>query len=137
MNRKRKDKQQEDQSQMAFIIAAIVACLAVAVVEDILYFATGVPFWSTGFHPVSIFAGSAVFLGLLYFLQRMHDRRHALQYLEPYFPLLVATGANVVLKLNTVWLLPIALACVFWSVAQMRKIRAQDGMTRRRPSAAK
>jgi len=65
---------------MAFIIAAIVACLAVAVVEDILYFATGVPFWSTGFHPVSIFAGSAVFLGLLYFLQRMHDPRHALQY---------------------------------------------------------
>jgi len=122
---------------MAFIIAAIVACLAVAVVEDVLYFATGVPFWSTGFHAVSIFAGTAVFLGLLYFLQRMHDRRHALQYLEPYFPLLVATGANVVLKLNVAWLLPIAVACVFWSIVQMRKIRAQDGVTRRRTSAAK
>lgn len=56
MNRKRKGKQQQDQSQMAFTIAAIVACLAVAVVEDILYFATGVSFWSTGFHPVSIIA---------------------------------------------------------------------------------
>ncbi len=117
---------------MAFAISGIFACTIVAAVEDIFYFATDVPFWNTWrFHPVSIFAGTLVFLGLLYSLQRMNDPPHALQYLEPYLPFLGFSGANLALKLNAAWLLPVALACVVWSVAQVSRLRGRRPITRR------
>lgn len=132
MNRKRRERRGQNNTGMAFGIAAIFACGIVAVVEDIFYFATDVPFWNTWrFHPVSVFAGSLAFLGLLYFLLRMHDRAHALQYLEPYIPLVGVSGVNVALKRNVAWLLPVALACVVWSVAQVRRLRDRRPVTRR------
>jgi hypothetical protein len=107
---------------MAFAIAGIFACAVVALVEDIFYFATDVPFWNTWrFHPISIFAGTIAFIVLLYLLQRMNNRERALQYLEPYLPLLGFSGANLALRLNTAWLLPVAFVSVVWSVAQVRK----------------
>jgi hypothetical protein len=127
----RRRKEQQDHSAMAFGIAAIFAVVIVEVVEDIFYFATDVPFWNTWrFHPASIFAGTLAFLGLLYVLQRMHDREHALQYLGPYLPLLGLSGANLALKLNGVWLFPVALACAAWSVARVRRLRGRRPATR-------
>ena len=109
---------------MAFGIAAIFACGIVGVAEDLYYFATDVVFWNTWrFHPASIFTGTVAFLGLSYFLLRMHDREHALRYLEPYMPLLGLSGANLALKVNGAWLLPVAFACAVWSVAQVRRLR--------------
>ena len=117
---------------MAFWIAAIFACGIVGVTEDIYYFATDVVFWNTWhFHPASIFLGTLAFLGLLYFLMRMHDRDHALRYLEPYVPLLVLSSANLVLKLNGAWLFPVAFACALWSMAQVRRLRGRKPTTRR------
>ena len=128
----RKRKEQNDHTGMAFGIAAIFALVIVEVVEDIFYFATDVPFWDTWrFHPVSIFSGTLAFLGLLYVLQRMQDREHALQYLEPYLPLLGLSGANLALKLNGLWLFPVAAACAVWSVAQVRRLRGRRPATRR------
>ncbi len=133
MNRKRKERRQQgDHTDMAFAISGLFACAIVALVEDIFYFATGVPFWDTWrFHPASIFAGTLAFLGLVYLLQRMNDRAHALRYLEPYVPLLGFSGANLALKLNPAWLLPVALACVVWSVAQVRRLRGGRPAPRR------
>ena len=111
---------------MAFWIAAIFALGVVAVAEDLFYFATDVEFWNTWrLHPASTFAGTVAFLGLLYFLQRMNDRERALRYLEPYIPLLGLSGANLALKLNGAWLLPVALACALWSVAQVRRLHGR------------
>ena len=122
---------------MAFGIAAIFACGIVGVVEDMYYFATDVVFWNTWrFHPASIFTGTLAFLGLPYFLLRMHDREHALRYLEPYMPLLGLSGANLAFKLNGAWLLPVAFACAVWSVAQVRRLR-DSRPTARRISAFK
>lgn len=132
MSRRRKGRhQQEDHTGMAFAISGIFACTIIAAVEDTLYFATDVPFWNTWrFHPGPIFAGTLAFLGLLYCLQRMNDRERALQYLEPYTPLLGLSAANLALKLNAAWLLPVALACILWSVAQVRRLRGPAPITR-------
>jgi uncharacterized membrane protein YhaH (DUF805 family) len=109
---------------MAFAISGIFACALVEVLEDIFYSATDVPSWNTWrFHPVSIFVGTLAFLGLLYILQRMNDPAHALQYLEPYIPLVGFSGVNLALKLNATWLLPVALFSVAWSVVQVRRLR--------------
>ncbi len=117
---------------MAFAISGIFACALVEVVEDVLYFAADVPFWNAWrFHPVSIFAGTLAFLGLLYILQRMNDPAHALQYLEPYIPLVGFSGANLALKLNPTWLLPVALFSVAWSVVQVRRLRDRKPLMRR------
>jgi hypothetical protein len=133
MRKRRKEwRQQQDQTGMAFAISGLFAGAIVALGEDVFYFATDVPFWDTWrFHPVSIFAGTLVFLGLLYLLLRMNDRAHAFQYLEPYMPLLGLSGANLALKLNSAWLLPVALACVVWSVFQVRRMRDHRPITRR------
>ncbi len=128
---------QQDHTGTAFGIAAIFGLVIVEVVEDIFYFATDVPFWNTWrFHPASFFVGTLAFLGLLYVLQRMHDRQHALRYLEPFTPLLGLSGANLAFKLNAAWLLPVALGCAVWSVAQVRRLRGRRP-TPRRISAAK
>lgn len=122
---------------MAFGIAAIFACGIVGVAEDMYYFATDVVFWNTWrFHPASIFTGTVAFLGLSYFLLRMHDREHALRCLEPYMPLLGLSGANLAFKLNGAWLLPVAFGCAVWSVAQVRRLR-DSGPNARRISAFK
>ena len=122
---------------MAFWIAAIFGCGVVGVVEDTYYFATDVVFWNTWrFHPASIFMGTLAFLGLLYFLMRMHEREHALRYLEPYIPLLGLSAANLALKLNGAWLLPVAFACALWSATQVRRLRGRKP-TARRLSASK
>ena len=133
MNRRRKERrQQEDHTGMAFAIAGIFACAVIALVEDIFYFSTDVPFWNTlRVHPVSMFVGTLVFLGLLYGLQRMNDAERALQYLEPYLPLLGFSAINLALKLNAAWLLPVVAACIVWSVAQVRRLRNHRPMTRR------
>ncbi len=121
---------------MAFWIAGIFACGVVGVTEDIYYFATEVVFWSTWhFHPISIFLGTLAFLGLLYFLMRMHDRDHALLYLEPYVPLLVLSSANLLLKVNGAWLFPVAFACALWSMAQVRRLRGRKPSARRLPAS--
>ena len=133
MSKRRKERrQQEDHTGMAFAISGIFACALVAATEDIFYSATDVPSWSMWrVHPPSMFAGILVFLGLLYLLQRMNDPGHALQYLEPYSPLLGLSGLNLALKLDAAWLLPVALGCALWSVAQVRRLRGRGLMTRR------
>lgn len=117
---------------MAFLTAAIFAITVMAVVEDVAYSKTGVPLWATWhIRPAAIFAGSLAFTGLLYLLQRINDNARALHYVAPYTPLLVLSGANLLLKLNAAWLLPVAGACVAWSAADVRKLRERRSTTRR------
>ena len=105
---------------------------AVAVVEDVRYSATGIPLWSSWhFQPASIFAGMLAFVGVLYCLQRINNRPRALEYVEPYLPLLVLSGANLMLKLNSMWLLLALLPSIAWSVSRMRKARSERSMPRR------
>ena len=105
---------------------------AVAVVEDVRYSATGIPLWSSWhFEPASIFAGMLAFVGVLYCLQRINNRPRALEYVEPYLPLLVLSGANLMLKLNSMWLLLALLPSIAWSVSRMRKARSERSMPRR------
>ena len=102
----------------------------IAVVEDMRYSATGVPLWSTWhFQPFSIFAGTLAFIVLLYFLQRMNNRSRAFGYVEPYLPLLLLSGANLLLRLNAAWLLLVLIPCILWSVIRMRKSRMQRAGT--------
>ncbi len=119
---------------MAFVIAGIFACLVVAVIEDVSQSATGsssARIWHV--HPVSVFAGTVTFVGLLYFLQRMNDRKHALRYLEPYSPLLLLSGANLAVKVNTAWLLPVVAISIAWSVLQVRRLRDRRSALHRSP----
>ena len=125
MSRRRRQKRQQDPTGLAFAISALWGCAVIVAVEDVFYSASDTPFWNTWhFHPVSIFVGTLAFLGLLYLLQSMNDRKRALQYLEPYVPLLGFSGVNLGLKLNAAWLLPVALACAIYSVAQVRRLRS-------------
>lgn len=117
---------------MAFLAAAILGVATVAVVEDVMYSATGVPLWKTWrFQPVSIFSGCLVFVVLLYLLQRINHRSRAVAYVEPYLPLLVLSAANVVLKLNPAWLLPVVCSCIGWSVSRIRRARGHRPIQRR------
>jgi hypothetical protein len=136
MSRSRNGQRREDHTQIAFVIAGIFACLVIAVIEDVSQSAapSSSTFWH--FHPVSIFVGTLTFMGLMYFLQRMNDRKHALRYLEPYTLLLGLSGANLGLKMNTAWLLPIAVVSIAWSVVQVRRLR-QDRSAHLRSSALK
>ena len=126
MRRRRKDRAPEDHTEMAFIIAAIFACVVVAGVEDTLEIAPTAPLWDIWrYHPFSIFAGALTFISLLYLLQLVNDRQHALKYLEPYALLLGSSGANLAIKANSVWLLPVAVVSIVWSVFQVRRRRGQ------------
>lgn len=130
--RRRGKRQREDHTAIAFFSASMLAMATVAVVEDMRYSATGVPLWDTWrFQPVSIFAGTLAFIGLLYCLLRISNRPNALAYVEPYLPILVLSGANIVLKRNPAWLLPVILACIVWSVSRARRARGQKPMSRR------
>jgi uncharacterized membrane protein YedE/YeeE len=107
---------------MAFIIAVLFACATILVLEDGYY--SDRPFWGIWrFHLPSLFVGTAAFVGLLYFLQRMNDKRYALKYVEPYAPLLVFSGLNLVFKLSAGWFALIAVGCITWSVLQVRQVR--------------
>jgi hypothetical protein len=124
MARSRNGRRREDHTDMAFVIAGIFACLVVAVIEDVSQSATSsstARVWHV--HPVSVFVGTLTFIGLLYFLQRMNDRKHALLYLEPYALLLVLSGANLAVKVNSAWLLPVVAISIAWSVLQVRRLR--------------
>jgi hypothetical protein len=121
MTTRSREKYKHDHSDMAFMVAAFAGCAAVAASEDIYYFATDVIFWKTWrLHPSSMFIGTLVFLVTLYLLQRLNNAKHALRYLGPYTPLLGASSANLALKLNGFWLLPVAILSVIWSVLQVR-----------------
>ncbi len=105
------------------MIAAFAGCAAVAAAEDVYYFATDVVFWNTWrLHPSAVFIGTLVFLITLYLMQRLNNAKHALRYLGPYTPLLGASSANLALKLNGFWLLPIAAVSIAWSVVQVREL---------------
>jgi hypothetical protein len=132
MRRRAKRRHNEDHTAIAFLAAGMLGAAAVAVVEDVRYSATGIPLWSSWhFQPTSIFAGMLAFVGVLYCLQRIKNRPRALEYVEPYLPLLVLSGANLMLKLNSMWLLLALLPSIAWSVSRMRKARLERSMPRR------
>lgn len=117
---------------MAFSAAAIFAIAVVAVVEDTLFFATGVVFWKTWrIHPPSILAGTLAFVLVLYLLQRMNDRAHALEYVQPYLPLLALTAVNTEWRTGTVWLVLVLALSIVWSALQVRKLRQRRATARR------
>jgi hypothetical protein len=122
MTRRHKDRTQEDHTAMAFIISAIFSCATILVLEDGYY--SDRPFWGIWrFHSPSLFVGTAAFVGLLYFLQHMNDKRYALKYVQPYTPLLVFSGLNLVFKLSATWFALIAVMSITWSVYQVRRLR--------------
>jgi len=132
MRRRTRRRQNEDYTGVAFLAAGMLGVAAVAVVEDVRYSATGIPLWSSWhFQPASIFAGLFAFVGVLYCLQRINNRPRALEYIEPYLPLLVLSGANLALKLNSVWLILGLLPSVAWSVGRLRRSRAERSLPRR------
>jgi hypothetical protein len=132
MRRRSRRRQIEDHTAIAFLAAGMLGAAAVAVVEDVRYSATCIPLWSSWhFQPASIFAGMLAFVGVLYCLQRINNRPRALEYVEPYLPLLVLSGANLMLKLNSMWLLLALLPSIAWSVSRMRKARSVRSMPRR------
>jgi len=126
MRRKTRRQQQEDYTGVAFAAAAVFGGVIVAIVQDALYSAPGVTQWTNWrLHPLSVFAGTMAFTGLLYLLQRMNNRPRPAEYAETYLPLVVLSGANVLLKLNAAWLAPVAVACIAWNVGRVRKDRAR------------
>jgi hypothetical protein len=117
-------RHKKDYTDTAFMIAAFAGCAAVAAAEDVHYFATDVVFWNTWrLQPTSVFIGTLVFLITLYLMQRLNNARHALRYLGPYGLLLGASGANLAVKLNGFWLLPVVAVSIVWSVMQVRELR--------------
>lgn len=133
MSRRRKDRVPEDHTEMAFIISAIFACVVVAVVEDTVDTVAASPLWDIwSYRPVSMFAGTLTFVSLLYLLQLINDRKHALKYLGPYTPLLGFSGANLVIKANSIWLLPVAAVSIIWSVVQVRRLRGHRSASQRK-----
>jgi hypothetical protein len=118
---------------IAFGSAAIGGIAAVALVEDLRYFAGGSQdlFWSTWhIHPLSMLVGSLAYVAILYMLQCLNDRDHAIEYLYPYVLLVGFSGANLAIRLNAAWIVLVALACMGWSFIQARAFRS-----RRRGSA--
>jgi hypothetical protein len=107
----------------AFGSAAIGGIAAVALIEDLRYFAEGSPesFWSTWhIHPLSMFVGSLAYVAILYLLQLLNDRDHAVEYLYPYVLLVGFSGVNLALRLNAAWVALVAFACMGWSFIQLR-----------------
>ncbi len=136
MPRKSRNRQQKDHTAIAFVAAGVLACTVVAVAEDFRYSVTGIPLWNGWrFQPVSIFAGIVSFVGLLYCLLRISDRANAVEYVEPYLPLVALSGAGLVLKISQIWLVPVALLCLGWSLGRVRKVRAQRALVRRLPGS--
>jgi hypothetical protein len=128
----RRKLRRRDHTFMAFSAAGIFALAVLAVVEDTLFFATGEVFWRTWkIHAPSIFAGVVAFVLLLYLLQRMNDRQHALDYVQPYLPLLLVSAINTEWKPGTPWVLLTLGVSICWSVLQVRKLRSRRATARR------
>ena len=126
MAKKRRVRHREDHTTMTFTIALILGVTAVAVAEDFRYFAEGSPesFLRTWhIQPISMFAGSLVYVSSLYMLQLLNDRGHAIKYLYPYLPMVVFSGANLAVKLNSLWVAAVAIACLACSIFQVRAMR--------------
>lgn len=123
MSRKHNPRARIDAAILTFSIAAIVGIAATAVAEDIRYFAAGSPesFLHTWrIQPLSMFAGSVVFVATLYLLQLLNDRPRALNYVFPYLPLLLFSGIDLAVRLNPLWVAGVAVACFGFSVLQIR-----------------
>ncbi len=130
--RRKLRRRRGDHTFMAFSAAGIFALAVLAVVEDTLFFATGEVFWKTWkIHAPSIFAGALAFVLLLYLLQRMNDRQHALEYVQPYLPLLLMSGINTEWKAGTLWVLLALAVSIGWSIVQVRKLRSRRAPARR------
>ena len=115
---------QKDHTETAFLIAASAACAGVIATEVIYSAATDVVFWETWrLHPLSIFIGILSFICCLYSMQILNGRKSPMRYLRPYTPLLGASGLNLVLKRNSLWLIPFAVISVLWSVLEVRTLR--------------
>jgi hypothetical protein len=105
MSRKRKARSQQDHTFMAFSIAALSGLTVIALAEDIRYFAEGSPesFLQTfRVQPISMFVGSLAFVTILYLLQRLNDREHALDYVYPYVLLVAVSAFDLALRFNSV-----------------------------------
>ena len=136
MGKRSRRRQQPNHTGIAFVSAAILGSAMVAVVEDVRYSATGVPLWNTWhFHPVSIFIGTVVFVAIFYFLQSMDNHTRAIDCIGPYAPLVLIAGANLVFRMNPLWLVLAALGCTAWSFGRDRKLREQRSSTRRMSSS--
>jgi uncharacterized membrane protein YgdD (TMEM256/DUF423 family) len=115
---------QTDHTETAFLIAASAAGAGIIGSEIIYSAATDVAFWDTWrLHPLSIFVGTASFIGCLYCMQVLNRRKSPMRYLGPYTPLLGASGINLVLKQNSLWLIPFAVIGVLWSMFQVHTSR--------------
>ena len=126
--RRRRTRNQRDNTVTAFGSATIGGIAAVALIEDLRYFAEGSPesFWSTWhIHPLSMFVGSLAYVAILYMLQCLNDRDHAIEYLYPYVLLVGFSGVNLALRLNAAWVALVAFACMGWSFIQLRSSRSQ------------
>ena len=122
--KRRRVNAQKDHTETAFLIAAATACAAVMATEIIYSAATDVVFWDTWrLHPLSIFIGILRFICCLYSMQILNGRKSPMRYLRPYTPLLGASGLNLVLKRNSLWLIPFAVISVLWSVLEVRTLR--------------
>jgi len=125
MNRKRKARDRGDETVLTFGIAAIAGVAAAAVAEDFRFFAEGAPetFLRTWrMQPAAIFVGALVYVVMLYLLQLLNDREHALQYVYPYLPLVVFSGINLAVRLNPLWVAAVALLCFGGSILQVRSL---------------
>lgn len=122
--KRRRVNAQKDHTETAFLIAAATACAALMATEIIYSAATDVVFWDTWrLHPLSIFIGTVSFVCCLYSMQVLNQRRSPLGYLLPYTPLLGASGLNLALRRNSLWLIPFAVVSVLWSLLQVRTSR--------------
>lgn len=130
MKRGRQERSEQDHSGMAFVIAAVFSLATVAGLEGSFY--SDLPFWSTRhIHEPSLLGGTVVFVGLLYFLQYMNDKRYAFKYAEPYIPLLLFSGINVVVKLSVTWFVLVVMVSVSWSIVQARRLSDIKGTPHR------
>jgi hypothetical protein len=122
MSRRRNPHARGDITILTFSIAVVVGLAAAAVSEDLRYFAEGSPdsFLQTWrIQPVSMFAGSLVYVATLYALQLLNDRRRALNYVFPYVPLVVFSGIDLAVRLNPLWVGAVAVLCVGCSILQI------------------
>jgi hypothetical protein len=127
MRKRRSPRERGDSTILTFGIAAIVGVAAAAVAEDLRYFAEGSPdsFLQTWrIQPVSMFAGSLVFVTTLYLLQRLNDRQHALNYVFPYVPLVVFSGIDLAARLNPLWVGVVAALCFGCSILQIHFLQS-------------
>jgi len=116
MARKRKQHREQDHTAIAFLIAAVFGVGTFAAAEMVLS-DDNVSWRTWHIYPVSLFAGTLMFAGLVYLLKRLDNTNRPAEYLLPYIPLFLLSCADLLLKVRPIWLLPIILACIAWGVA--------------------